>query len=463
MLEELGNILWIIYVIILILISVYFFLLFAYPDFDFNNYFQPREDTQDNQEDEESLFPERKEQIKFKRYSQSKLKIMSADREDEEENNESVGFEELNTLTKDNNFLRNYLTALEVSYDYKEVLYKKKLKEVNSDLGSYSKGLVNDHNTNRERLTIYKKELESIISTVDKRKAELNIQTIKKDFNLMLNSKNGFASLIGRSEMKDLLASQIFAFCRNPKMFFKDFQNIELTGSSGVGKTKMAETIAYIYCKSGILLRKKFRYTTKQEFTSQYVNESAKLTREILLSTLEGVLLIDEAYDLVPEKSFGIPIRDHGEEALAEIVNFLDKFVGLSVVILAGYKDKMKHVFEANEGLDRRFPHKYELRNYTSQELTGILITFIEDKDEEIKFDNPAANYLYTLVDHIYNKLPEIFSKQAGEMLNLSTYILKAIYNSKSYSWSDDLKGNISLIKKGINNYLKFKWNIHLG
>ena len=197
---------------------------------------------------------------------------------------------------------------------------------------------------------------------------------------MLYNKKKGFASLVGREEIKDKLASQIYVFCRNPKIFFNNFQNFVIYGKSGVGKTKLTETMAYIYCKSGILIREKYRCVTTQDFKSPYVNESAKLTREIFLSTLEGVLLVDEAYAWIPEGKGLFKMADHGEESLTEAVNFWDKNIGLSITCLAGYKDKLQVVLDANEGIDRPSPDKITLEDYTSEQLTHMLIQVLFTK-----------------------------------------------------------------------------------
>ena len=206
-------------------------------------------------------------------------------------------------------------------------------------------------------------------------------------------------------------------------------------------------------------MRRKVRNVTKQEFTSSYVNESAQLTRELLMSTLEGVLFVDEAYDLCPPTSTLGRGVDHGHEAITELVNFLDKNMGLSIVIAAGYEDEMEERFMgANQGLSRRFPHQIRLKNYDPKQLTDILLKFLSEYTDTIKIGNIEAGYIYTVIDFLHTNVEDIFSKQAGDMLNLSNDIVRSIYGSVTRRWSKtDHRNNALMLLTGFNDHLRGK------
>jgi DNA replication protein DnaC len=463
MLEYLYDILNIIYIILLITLIIYIII-------QLNNYFEGgfndgnRDEVKIPDEsihsDDDDVITDNEKRT-YKKYNQHAFEMGDIGDTPEESTDNGVKYEDFVKLIQDSDFIKGYKNALEYTFDYKEGIYKKKLKEVENDLITYkedSNAIIGTHNTNRDKLKLSKNELLNILSTIESRKKNLSTDKIKNNFKLMIyHNKNGFNSLVGREEIKDNICSQIYAFSKNPKYFFTNFQNFIFYGNSGVGKTKLAETLAYIYCKSGILMREKYRCITTQELKSPYINESAKLTREILWSTLEGLLFIDEAYDWVPEKTFGFSTKaDHGEESLTEAINFLDKNIGLSIVCMAGYHDKMQRVLENNQGMFRRFPNQIILSDYNAKQLTELLIKFIENTDEDITFNNHDASALYTLIDYVYKKKKEVFDKQAGSMLNLSSAILKSIYTSTLYKWSNtNGDNNIYLMTKGINNYLK--------
>ena len=375
----------------------------------------------------------------------------------------TINYKEFLSICFNEKFLEDYRQSLEISFREKKQIYRRKQLQLTKDLTKArcktktTFGIIG-HDTKIERLNKSKIEIDFILNAIDQRISTLSIEQIENDFCDMIDDPvNGMESVIGREEIKDFLALQIFTFARNPRLFFTNFQNIIVTGKSGVGKTKLSQTIGYVYAKSGILVRRKFRSVTKQAFTSSYVNESSQLTREVLESVFEGVIHIDEAYDLAPNVGLIGRTIDHGSEAIVELVNHLDKNAGLSVVIASGYEDEMKHRFlTANQGLERRFPHVLNLDNYDSRQLTDILLRFINKSAPDLSVSNEDASYMYTLVDFSYSNHQNIFDKQAGDMLILSGYIIRSIYGSKLSHWKkNNIKNNATLILDGFNNYLQ--------
>ena len=378
----------------------------------------------------------------------------------------TLNYQEFREVVFTDAFLKNYHSALRNSLNEKEKIYKKKYKDTTNELKATQKRVGSEastgfnHDSNLDRLRRASVEIKEVLTAIQQRMSTLSIDTIKRDFHEAIHDPvNGLDSLVGRDDVKDILALQIFTFARNPKLFFTSFQNITIYGRSGVGKTKLAETIGFVYSKSGILVRRKVRNVTKQELTSSYVNESGQLTREVLMSTWEGVLFIDEAYDLCPPTNLLGRSVDHGGEAVAELVNFLDKNTGLSIVIAAGYEQDMEERFMgSNQGLDRRFPHKIKLGDYSQKQLTDILLKFMGDSAPNIEITDVEAGYIYTLIDFLVQNSDDIFSKQAGDMLNLSNIIVRSIYGSVTRRWTrGKYKNNAMMILDGFNDYLRNK------
>lgn len=262
-------------------------------------------------------------------------------------------------------------------------------------------------------------------------------------------------SIVGRRNVLDTISQQIYAFGRNPTNFLNNFQNIVIFGPSGIGKTKLATTISEMYTHSGILARNNFIKTTKADFTTAYVNESGKTTREVLMRGLEGVVFIDEAYDLTPPKT-GLPSKDHGIEAVTEMVNHLDKYIGLSIVIAGGYEKEMKERFlGANEGMDRRFFHKITLGYYSSEELFKICKMFL--KETTIRLSQASGSYLWGCIDQIYEEYPEMFDKQASDMLSLSGKIGHVTFSNKSGDFEKDHR---VIISEAVAQFTEAKGNM---
>lgn len=454
--ESITSLLWITYLILLIILMAFLIYTFLYPNQSFKLYDENIDDILYNSEYEDYY---EIEQINDNKklyipdipdiiYDTDNFNIVDYEKSiDTKNTNNLIIFQ---NLIKDKEFIKQYKESLLWSMYYKQKRYTTLLKDIRNEIkgGSNNNFLVNIKD---DRNKLYEKEFIDILKHIKKRIDELNSNTshiiIQNYLDSILNDpKNGLNTIVGRNDIKEYLCGQIINFGKNPKLFITNFQNILIYGNSGVGKTKLAEIMGFVYCRSGIFARQNFKYTTKNDFTTGYVDESSNLTRNLLLSNLEGVLFIDEAYGLISNSNSILGNNyNHGEESITEMVNFLDKFMGLSVVCMAGYKFEMEsRIINSNQGLERRFPNKLELTDYNSSELTQILTQFIHDSDNTLDFKGPSLNILYTFIDYIYNNYTKAFDKQAGSMKILSSHIINALYNNTKkniYSTNNILKG----------------------
>jgi len=205
------------------------------------------------------------------------------------------------------------------------------------------------------------------------------------------NPDNGIVSILGdeREEARSVMCQQIFILSRNSSLFMDTFMNLLLTGGSGTGKTKLANVVGYVFQKLGVLLTDNVLVLSPASLVSMWVGSTAGRTMGVLMKGLEGVVFIDEAYQIARAGK-----QSHGDEALGEIVNFLDKYIGLSVVIVAGYKDEMmKNFLGANEGLARRFPLRLDLSNYTPADLFNIFWKTVHANLPAVELDTPLKRY----------------------------------------------------------------------
>jgi SpoVK/Ycf46/Vps4 family AAA+-type ATPase len=171
----------------------------------------------------------------------------------------------------------------------------------------------------------------------------------------------------------------------------------------------------------GILATNKLVIATKQNLIGEYIGQSAPKTRNLLANILEGVLFIDEAYTLTPCDKGN---KDtYSEEAIGELINFIDKFIGCLIVIVAGYKDKMNDCFLTfNEGISRRFPKVIDLIPYSSDDMYKIFETFFNETFDISKiFTKKQREFIKSIIAALNNK--QVFNNQAGDMLNLSKVI----------------------------------------
>ena len=243
---------------------------------------------------------------------------------------------------------------------------------------------------------------------------------------ILYDPDNGIATIRGKSResVRISIIKLIYMFIKVPTFFFKGFINFMLTGPAGSGKTKIASAIAHTMKNLGILATKKVVMATKQNLVGEFIGHSGPKTRSLLAGSLEGVVFIDEAYTLTPcpTASKG-SIESFSEEAVGELINFVDKFIGCLVVIVAGYKDKMYDCFLTfNEGMGRRFPKIVDLTLYNSDDMYDIFETFL---GESIDIKATLTTNQRVYIKSVLSKLNDdgIFNNQAGDMLNLSKVI----------------------------------------
>ncbi|MBQ9544774.1 MAG: AAA family ATPase, partial [Clostridia bacterium] len=164
--------------------------------------------------------------------------------------------------------------------------------------------------------------------------------------------------------------------------------NMEFVGNPGTAKTTVARIVARFFREIGLLTRDEVIEVGRSDLVAKYVGNTAPKVREAFERAKGGVLFIDEAYSLLDEKE-GL----FGDEAINTIVQEMENHRDDTVVIFAGYPDKMKRFFSRNPGLRSRVPFRLEFCDYTADEM--VLITKAEagrrgfavapDADEKVR------------------------------------------------------------------------------
>ncbi|KAG5184012.1 hypothetical protein JKP88DRAFT_163466, partial [Tribonema minus] len=169
---------------------------------------------------------------------------------------------------------------------------------------------------------------------------------------------------LGRLNLLTFVHTLLVQFLDTPLSFVQGYQHLMLVGPPGSGKSQYSNVLAQLYgalcivadvdIKDGVArVKEKF----PSDFIATYVGQTAPQTRDILVQSLEKVLLIDEAYGLTETGSSGKNKDDsYGHEAVNEIVSFLSTHMGQMIVIAAGYKEEMVKFRTSNVGLARRIP-----------------------------------------------------------------------------------------------------------
>lgn len=141
------------------------------------------------------------------------------------------------------------------------------------------------------------------------------------------------------------------------------------TGNPGTAKTTVARLIAEILKERGILSKGHLIETGRADLVARYVGWTAQNVKEKFIEAAGGVLFIDEAYSLV-DSIFSN--HSYGEEAINTIVQEMENARGETVVIFAGYPDKMETFLRRNPGLRSRIKYHIRFEDYSPRELCEI-------------------------------------------------------------------------------------------
>jgi len=386
----------------------------------------------------------------------------------------SITLEELRKEIEDPEFIKQYTHSVKDLMTRKAQFYRKKLVELTEEYeatASKVKRLVEkgvSRDALKEMFPLYETmtgfiiDMEDLVKIVEERATSTSEKMVKKGLKEAIDDPvDGIASLVGREDVKNKIASQLYSFSKGYKTFFGSFNNIAIYGSAGSGKTKLATTIAFVFSKSGILARNVVKIITKSDLVAGYIGWSGPKTRGVFLQTLEGVIFLDEAYTLTPcPDSFASKSDSFSQESVGEMINFLDKYIGMNITIVGGYEGMMTRCFMPyNEGLPRRFPIIINLAPYSINQLTDILVGELERKmPSNIELDQDTLNFLFSLISKMSDEAPEALNNQAGDMLNLAGFINRSILSAYKIRWENgNLSHNIPIILDGFKNYLSSK------
>jgi hypothetical protein len=241
-----------------------------------------------------------------------------------------------------------------------------------------------------------------------------------------------------RYTIESTCAKLITGFAANPATFQKQHLNMVLMGDPGMGKTRFAGMIGRVLKGAGILLSEKpVDIISRAELVGQYVGQTAPRTKSRLVSNLESVLVIDEAYRLAVRDPQKNTWDEFGQEAIGEIVNFLDKHKGQLSVIAAGYEKDMRNDFlKINAGMPRRFPIQIMLPPYTDTQLVNIFCLFMGRAGLLEKFEPEALQTLSAILS-TPGVRDRVFPNGAGDIENFASVAQTVMSASTKKSIND--------------------------
>lgn len=196
------------------------------------------------------------------------------------------------------------------------------------------------------------------------------------------------AEMIGLEKVKELINKSVNYFQLQKLYMERDIKleaparSMIFTGNPGTAKTTVARLTAKIFKDNGLLENGSLIEVGRSDLVGKYVGWTAPKVKAAFQKAQGSILFIDEAYSLVDDRN-----GSYGDEAINTIVQEMENHRDDTIVIFAGYPDKMEQFMNKNPGLRSRIAFHVDFPDYTCEELLDILKLMVKNRSMELDDD----------------------------------------------------------------------------
>lgn len=208
-------------------------------------------------------------------------------------------------------------------------------------------------------------------------------------------------------------------------------------GAPGTGKTTVAKMMGKMLADTGVLSYGHVVVKERSKLIGQFYSNEEKNTLRAIEDAQGGILFIDEAYQLYQPHD----PKDPGKFVIETLMTALaDESKRDWMLILAGYPDEMRKMFEMNPGLKSRIPDSniYVFDDYTADELMCIAENYLERNKYTLTAEARKALTLRLRSD--YEQRDKSFGNARHVVNMIETDILPAMAERVILSGDCDVK-----------------------
>jgi len=218
--------------------------------------------------------------------------------------------------------------------------------------------------------------------------------------------------------------------------------HLAFVGNPGTGKTTVARLLADILYEIGAVKNRNFVKVGRDDFIDRKSEARTVFkTRRIMERAAGGVLLVDEAYTLLPSTARPRG-RDHGAAALREMARSLP--TGSPFVILTGAPLDLQRILSSDIGFKGHFLTRIEFPDPTPEQIARMFIAKMNDKGL-VAAEGVTVDYLAELITS--NTDPDWRVERNGRISELLLTGVRAEIR-KRVVWDDTAsRGSLSPIK----------------